>query len=117
MGRIADDDLAVLDDYAHRLAAIVAADDGDLDEFLDTSHGYHCTSSGSAAARSCVDTYRALGISALWRRAIDGQDWRTQFDVAHHAALTAGLPRRRRRRGPASSSSSTPSRSAGSSAT
>ena len=34
------------------------------------------------------DTYAALGISVLWRRAIAEQDWRTRFDVAHHAALT-----------------------------
>jgi DNA-binding GntR family transcriptional regulator len=35
-----------------------------------------------------VDTYRQLGISTLWRRAFTEQEWRTRFDVAHHAALT-----------------------------
>ena len=42
VGHIPDDDLAVLDDYATRLATIVARDEADLAEFLDASHGYHC---------------------------------------------------------------------------
>ncbi len=88
VGHIPDDDLAVLDDYATRLGAIVAQDDSDLAEFLDASHGYHCHFVGLGGSPQLVDTYRQLGISTLWRRAIAERDWRTQFDVTHHAALT-----------------------------
>jgi flavin reductase (DIM6/NTAB) family NADH-FMN oxidoreductase RutF/DNA-binding GntR family transcriptional regulator len=87
-GSIADDDLAVLDGYAQRLAAIMAADEGSLDEFLDISHSYHLHFVGLGGSPQLRETYGALGISVLWRRAIEGQDWRTRFDVAHHAALT-----------------------------
>ena len=88
VGRIPDGDLAVLDDYATRLGAIVAGEDGDLAEFLDASHGYHCHFVGLGGSPQLVDTYSRLGISTLWRRAFSEQDWRTRFDVAHHAALT-----------------------------
>jgi flavin reductase (DIM6/NTAB) family NADH-FMN oxidoreductase RutF/DNA-binding GntR family transcriptional regulator len=88
VGHIADDDIAVLDGYAQRLAAIMAADEADLDEFLDISHSYHLHFVGIGGSPQLRDTYAALGISVLWRRAIEGQDWRKRFDVAHHAALT-----------------------------
>jgi 4-nitrophenol 2-monooxygenase / 4-nitrocatechol 4-monooxygenase, reductase component len=88
VGRIADDDIAVLDGYAQRLAAVVAADDATLDEFLDTSHGYHMHFVGLGGSPQLRETYNALGISVLWRRAMDGMDWRSKFDVVHHAALT-----------------------------
>jgi DNA-binding GntR family transcriptional regulator len=88
VGSVADDDIAVLDGYAQRLAAIMAADEGSLDEFLDISHSYHLHFVGLGGSPQLRETYGALGISVLWRRAIEGQDWRKQFDVAHHAALT-----------------------------
>ena len=88
VGHIPEDDLAVLDDYAARLGAIVAEEDHDLAEFLDASHGYHCHFVGLGGSPRLVDTYRQLGISTLWRRAFTEQEWRTRFDVAHHAALT-----------------------------
>ena len=100
VGRIPDGDLAVLEGYATRLAAIVTGETSILAEFLDASHGYHCHFVGLGGSPQLVDTYRRLGISALWRRAISEQDWRTRFDVTHHAALTRGVPRRRRRPGP-----------------
>ena len=64
---------------------------------------------GLGGSPQLVETYNALGISALWRRAISEHDWREKFDINHHAALP-GLPRGRHRRAPASSSSSTPNR-------
>ena len=88
VGHIPDDDLAVLDDYATRLSAMIAEPDRELAEFLDASHGYHCHFVGLGGSPQLVDTYRRLGISKLWRRAIAEQDWRTTFDVSHHAALT-----------------------------
>ena len=88
VGRIAEDDLAVLDGYAQRLATIMAADVASLDEFLDISHSYHMHFVGLGGSPQLRATYDALGISVLWRRAIEGQDWRKRFDVAHHAALT-----------------------------
>ena len=63
-------------------------EEGDLAEFLDASHGYHCHFVGLGGSPQLVDTYSRLGISTLWRRAFSEQDWRTRFDVAHHAALT-----------------------------
>ena len=88
VGRIAEADLAVLDGYAQRLAAIVAQDAPSLAEFLDASHGYHLHYVGLGGSPQLRDTYAALGISTLWRRALAEQDWRRRFDVAHHAALT-----------------------------
>ena len=60
-----------------------------LAEFLDASHSYHRHFVGLGGSPQLRDTYGALGISTLWRRAIAEQDWRTRFDVAHHAELTA----------------------------
>ena len=88
VGHIADDDIAVLDEYAQRLAAMLAADDASLDEFLDTSHHYHLHFVGLGGSPQLRETYAALGISVLWRRTLAEQDWRAKFDVAHHAALT-----------------------------
>lgn len=101
IGRIADEDLAVLDGFAARLASIVADDTSTLVEFLDASHGYHRHFVGLGGSPQLVDTYRRLGISALWREAIAAHDWRRRFDVAHHAELTEacrdGDPLRARR--------------------
>jgi DNA-binding GntR family transcriptional regulator len=88
VGHVADDDIAVLDGYAQRLVAVMAADDANLDEFLDTSHSYHLHFVGLGGSPQLQETYAALGISVLWRRAIEGQDWRSEFDIVHHAALT-----------------------------
>ena len=88
VGQIPDDDLAVLDGYATRLAAIVAGDGSTLAEFLDASHGYHRHFVGLGSSPQLVDTYERLGISALWREAIAAYDWRRKFDVTHHAELT-----------------------------
>jgi benzoate/toluate 1,2-dioxygenase reductase subunit len=87
-GHIADDDLAVLDGYAQRLAAMMAPDGASLDEFLDTSHRYHLHFVGLGGSPQLRETYAALGISVLWRRTLAEQDWRASFDVTHHAALT-----------------------------
>jgi DNA-binding GntR family transcriptional regulator len=100
VGRIADDDIAVLDGYAQRLAAVVAADDATLDAFLDTSHGYHMHFVGlggsPAAAR---DLQRAGHLRALapshGRDGLAVEVRRRPPRRAH-----AGLPRRRRRAGP-----------------
>ena len=88
VGHIADDDLAVLDGYAARLAAIVADGASTLAQFLEASHGYHRHFVGLGGSPQLGDTYERLGISALWREAIAELDWRHQFDVTHHAELT-----------------------------
>ena len=88
VGRISADDLAVLDDYATRLAAIIADDTSTLAEFLDASHGYHRHFVGLGGSPQLSDTYQRLGISALWREAIAAHDWRHKFDITHHAELT-----------------------------
>ena len=116
VGRIADDDIAVLDGYAQRLAAVVAADDATLDEFLDTSHGYHMHFVGLGGSPQLRETYSALGISVLWRRAIDGQDWRYEVRRRPPRRAHRGPAATATSRGPVSSSPSTPSRCAGSSA-
>ena len=77
----------MLDDYATRLSAMISEPDRDLAEFLDASHGYHCHFVGLGGSPQLVDTYRRLGISKLWRRAMPEQEWRTTFDVSHHVAL------------------------------
>lgn len=88
VGRIAEEDLAVLDGFATRLAAIVADDTSNLAEFLEASHGYHRHFVGLGGSPQLGDTYQRLGISALWREAIAAHDWRRRFDVTHHAELT-----------------------------
>lgn len=88
VGHIADDDLAVLDGFATRLASIVADGTSTLAEFLDASHGYHHHFVGLGRSPQLSDTYQRLGISALWREAIAAHDWRRKFDVTHHAELT-----------------------------
>jgi 4-nitrophenol 2-monooxygenase / 4-nitrocatechol 4-monooxygenase, reductase component len=88
VGRIADDDLAVLDGFATRLAHIVADDTSTLAQFLDASDGYHRHFVGLGRSPQLSDTYDRLGITALWRKAIAAHDWRHRFDVSHHAALT-----------------------------
>lgn len=88
VGRIADEDLAVLDGYATRLASIVADGTSSLAEFLDASHGYHRHFVGLGGSPQLCDTYERLGISGLWRQAIAAHDWRHKFDVTHHAELT-----------------------------
>ncbi len=88
VGRIADADIAVLDGIARQLAAIVAQETPDLAEFLDASHSYHLHFVGLGGSPQLRDTYAALGISVLWRRALAEQDWRTRFDITYHAALT-----------------------------
>jgi flavin reductase (DIM6/NTAB) family NADH-FMN oxidoreductase RutF len=88
VGKIAEADLAVLDGYAQRLAAIVAEERPSLAEFLDASHNYHRHYVGLGGSPQLRDTYSTLGISTLWRRALAEQDWRTRFDVAYHAELT-----------------------------
>jgi flavin reductase (DIM6/NTAB) family NADH-FMN oxidoreductase RutF len=88
VGHIDDADVAVLDGYARQLAAIVARETPDLAEFLDASHSYHLHFVGLCGSPQLRDTYGALGISVLWRRALAEQDWRTRFDIAYHAALT-----------------------------
>jgi flavin reductase (DIM6/NTAB) family NADH-FMN oxidoreductase RutF/DNA-binding FadR family transcriptional regulator len=87
-GRIAEDDLAVLEGFATRLASIVADDTSTLAAFLDASHGYHRHFVGLGGSPQLSDTYARLGIAALWREAIAAHDWRHKFDVTHHAALT-----------------------------
>ncbi len=89
VGHISDEDLTVLDGYATRLAAVVAAPAPSLSEFLDASHGYHRHFVGLGGSPQLTATYHGLGISTLWRRAIAEQQWWTRFDVAHHADLTA----------------------------
>ncbi|MGE3284480.1 MAG: flavin reductase [Pseudonocardia sp.] len=89
VGHIAEPDLAVLDGYAARLAAIVAQESPSLAEFLDASHGYHRHFVGLGGSPQLTATYLGLGISTLWRRAIAEKDWRTRFDITHHADLTA----------------------------
>ena len=88
IGRVAGDDLAVLDGFAARLAQIVADDTSTLAEFLDASHGYHRHFVGLGGSPQLGETYERLGISALWREAIAAHDWRHKFDVTHHAELT-----------------------------
>jgi DNA-binding GntR family transcriptional regulator len=88
VGHIADDDLAVLDGFATRLASIVAHDTSSLAEFLDASHGYHRHFVGLGRSPQLSDTYERLGISALRREAIAAHDWRHKFDITHHAELT-----------------------------
>jgi 4-nitrophenol 2-monooxygenase / 4-nitrocatechol 4-monooxygenase, reductase component len=88
VGHIPDDDLATLDGYATRLAAIVAQDAPSLAEFLDASHGYHRHFVGLGGSPQLTAMYSRLGISTLWRRAIAEHDWRSRFDVTYHAALT-----------------------------
>ena len=88
VGRISDEDLAVLDGFATRLASIVADEASTLVEFLDASHGYHRHFVGLGGSPQLGDTYERLGISGLWREAIAAHDWRRRFDVTHHAALT-----------------------------
>jgi len=88
VGHVPEEDLAVLDGYAARLGTIVAQAGPTLAEFLDASHGYHLHFVGLSGSPQLRDMYARLGISTLWRRAIAEQDWRTLFDVAHHAALT-----------------------------
>lgn len=88
IGTISETDLAVLDGYARRLAAIVADESSTLAEFLQASHGYHRHFVGLGGSPQLGDTYERLGISALWREAIATHDWRRQFDITHHAELT-----------------------------
>jgi 4-nitrophenol 2-monooxygenase / 4-nitrocatechol 4-monooxygenase, reductase component len=88
VGHIADDDLAVLEGFATRLATIVADEDSTLAAFLEASHGYHRHFVGLGRSPQLSDTYERLGIAALWREAIAAHDWRTKFDVTHHAELT-----------------------------
>jgi flavin reductase (DIM6/NTAB) family NADH-FMN oxidoreductase RutF len=88
VGQIADEDLAVLDGFATRLATVVADDTSTLAEFLDASHGYHRHFVGLGRSPQLSDTYERLGIAALWREAIAAHDWRHKFDVTHHAELT-----------------------------
>ena len=71
VGHIADDDLAVLDEYAQRLAAIVAEEAPDLAEFLDASHGYHLHFvglGGSPQLRETYDSARHLDALAAGHR-------------------------------------------------
>jgi DNA-binding GntR family transcriptional regulator len=89
VGRMAEEDLAVLAGYAQRLAAIVAEESSTLAEFLEASHGYHRHFVGLGESPQLTDTYERLGLSALWREAIAAHDWRHKFDVRHHAELTA----------------------------
>jgi DNA-binding GntR family transcriptional regulator len=86
--QISADELAVLEDYAKLLAAIVDQQAPSLSEFLDASHGYHVYFVGLRKSPQLVDMYRRLGISGLWRRAIGQHDWRRRFDITHHAELT-----------------------------
>ncbi len=89
VGHIADADLTVLAGYAQRLAEIVAEDTSSLTEFLEASNGYHRHFVGLGRSPQLTDTYKRLGISALWREAIAEHDWRRKFDITHHAELTA----------------------------
>jgi DNA-binding GntR family transcriptional regulator len=89
VGHIADADLTVLAGYAQRLAEIVAEDTSSLTEFLEASNGYHRHFVGLGRSPQLTDTYKRLGISALWREAIARHDWRHKFDITHHAELTA----------------------------
>ena len=59
--------LAVLDDYAGRLAKIVDEESPDLSEFLDVSHRYMYFV--GPREPSAADMYKRL-VSALWRQAI-----------------------------------------------
>jgi flavin reductase (DIM6/NTAB) family NADH-FMN oxidoreductase RutF/DNA-binding GntR family transcriptional regulator len=86
--QISADELAVLEHYAKRLAAIVDQQAPSLSEFLDASHGYHVYFVGLRKSPQLVDMYRRLGISGLWRGAIGQHDWRRKFDITHHAELT-----------------------------
>lgn len=88
VGTIAEEDLSALDGYAQRLASIVTHEKPSLAEFLDASHNYHRHYVGLGGSPQLRDTYGALGISTLWRRALAEQDWRTRFDVTYHAELT-----------------------------
>ena len=88
VGRVTEQDLAVLDGFPTRLAAVVADDTSSLAEFLEASHGYHRHFVGLGGSPQLDDTYQRLGISALWREAIAAHDWRRKFDVTHHAELT-----------------------------
>jgi flavin reductase (DIM6/NTAB) family NADH-FMN oxidoreductase RutF/DNA-binding GntR family transcriptional regulator len=88
VGQIAAEDLAVLEGFATRLASIVADDTSTLADFLDASGGYHRHFVGLGHSPQLSDTYERLGIAALWREAIAAHDWRSKFDVTHHAELT-----------------------------
>ena len=88
VGHIPEPDLAALEGYAQRLAAIVAQEKPSLDEFLDASHNFHRHYVGLGGSPQLRDTYGALGISTLWRQTLAEQDWRTRFDVTYHADLT-----------------------------
>jgi 4-nitrophenol 2-monooxygenase / 4-nitrocatechol 4-monooxygenase, reductase component len=82
------EDLVVLEEYAHKLADIVASDHPNLAEFLDASRGYHLHFVGLGKSAQLTEMYGRLGISALWRQAIAEQDWWNKFDIEHHAELT-----------------------------
>jgi flavin reductase (DIM6/NTAB) family NADH-FMN oxidoreductase RutF/DNA-binding GntR family transcriptional regulator len=88
VGKTSPEDLAALEDYATKLAAIIAQDAPNLSEFLDASHGYHVSFVGLAKSPQLIEMYSRLGISSLWRRAIAEHDWWNKFDIAHHAELT-----------------------------
>ena len=89
VGRVEPDQLTVLEDFAAKLAEIVAQDAPDLNVFLDISHRYHLYFVGLGKSPQLIEIYSRLGISALWRRAIAEQEWWNLFDVKHHAELTA----------------------------
>ena len=100
VGRIADDDIAVLDGYAQRLAAMVAADDADPRRVPrhqpQLPHALRGPRREPAAAR---DLQRAGHLRALapshGRAGLAVEVRRRPPRRAH-----AGLPRRRRRAGP-----------------
>jgi flavin reductase (DIM6/NTAB) family NADH-FMN oxidoreductase RutF len=78
------DELAGL---AGQLARIVAAQDPDLTEFLDTSHAFHQQLVSLAECSQLSESYERLGIPAFWTRTMAARRWWEEFDVAHHAAL------------------------------
>jgi DNA-binding GntR family transcriptional regulator len=88
VGHISAEKLAVLDDYAGRLAKIVDEESPDLSDFLDVSHRYHMYFVGLGASPQLADMYKRLGISALWRQAIADKDWWNKFDIEHHTELS-----------------------------
>ena len=89
VGSIASADVAVLDAFAVRLAAIVSEAGRSLSEFLATSSRFHGHFVGLARSPQLIAAYARLGISELWRRLIDSGRWWNAIDIEHHADLVS----------------------------
>ena len=70
------------------MAKIVDEESPELSEFLDVSHRCHMCFVGLGGSPQLTDMYKRLGISALWRHAIDDKDWWNKFDIEQHTELS-----------------------------